>query len=116
MAVLNRQHFTLAQIGSVTLCVALLFISSVASRAAEHTIEIRSFKFIPQVLKVRPGDKITWINRDIAPHTATADDETWDTQELVKDQSFTMVVTAGMKRKYFCRFHPHMIAELIIER
>jgi len=80
--------------------------------ASTHTVEITGFKFLPATLSVRSGDKILWINRDIAPHTATAVDETWDTGPLEKDESIVTVVGDAITAKYFCRFHPHMQAEL----
>ena len=39
-----------------------------------HEVEIAGFVFTPQTIKVKQGDSITWINRDIAPHTATGSD------------------------------------------
>jgi len=54
----------------------------VAGSGIVHDIEIKSFAFNPSVLEVRPGDQIRWVNRDISPHTATAEDGSWDTGEL----------------------------------
>lgn len=80
----------------------------------EHIVEIRAFKFVPAVLTVKTGDRIKWINRDIAPHTATAADQSWDTGELVKDASRTLTVEKNFAGTYFCRFHPSMKAALKI--
>ena len=77
-----------------------------------HTVEIKQFKFVPDTLSVRVGDKIKWVNKDIVPHTATAADETWDTGALAKDESAVTVVSAETTEEYFCVFHPHMIATL----
>ncbi len=79
-----------------------------------HIVEIRDFVFAPERIEVRPGDRITWINRDIAPHTATADDGSWDSGELRRDEEWQMTVEAGMKTDYYCRFHPMMKARLAI--
>ena len=80
--------------------------------AAEHIIEIQAFKYVPDRLTVETGDTITWINRDLAPHTATATDRSWDTKRLKKGERMSIVVTKTMKLEYFCRFHPHMKARL----
>ena len=45
---------------------------------------------------------------DLAPHTATAMEFGWDTNELTKDQSAEITVTNEMETDYFCVFHPHM--------
>jgi len=82
--------------------------------AQNHTIEISKFKFEPATLTANPGDTITWINRDIVPHTATANDKIWDTGTLKKDESIVTTVGEDTIGAYFCRFHPHMKGELKI--
>ena len=84
--------------------------------ATEHTVEIRDFVFVPATLRVRPGDRITWINRDIAPHTVTAADESWDSGEMPQGATYTHTVKADQTDNYFCRFHPSMTARLDIRR
>jgi plastocyanin len=79
-----------------------------------HRVEISGFKFTPDRLEVSAGDTITWINRDIAPHTATAAEGGWDTGELIKGAKASITVTAGMEASYFCAFHPMMKAQLSI--
>ena len=79
-----------------------------------HHVEIRKFRFSPEVLEVRPGDTIIWTNEDVVPHTATASDKSWDTGSLKKGESRSIVIDAGMTIDYFCRFHPHMKAKLMI--
>ncbi|MEO9876284.1 MAG: cupredoxin family copper-binding protein [Anderseniella sp.] len=79
-----------------------------------HRVEISGFKFTPDRLEVSVGDTVTWINRDIAPHTATATEGGWDTGELVKGAEASITVTAGMETTYFCAFHPMMKARLSI--
>ena len=80
----------------------------------EHHVEILDFEFSPKVLSVKPDDTITWINRDIAPHTATALDKSWDTGEIKNGQSKSIVVRSNMLPDYYCRFHPVMEAKLSI--
>lgn len=79
-----------------------------------HDIEIKGFAFNPVSLAVRPGDQIRWVNRDISPHTATAEDGSWDTGELKRGQSAMVKVARNMSTAYLCVFHPNMRAELII--
>jgi plastocyanin len=77
-----------------------------------HDIEIRRFKFVPASLDVRPGDMICWTNFDLAPHTATADDDGFDTGILKKGQSQVVEVSEALSRTYHCAFHPHMKARI----
>ena len=95
--------------------VALAIPAPAASAApTEHRVEIRRFKFAPATLQVKKGDRITWINHDIAPHTATAQSEAWDTGRINKDSESTLVVDAEGRHAYFCRYHPAMKGELIV--
>ncbi len=61
---------------------------------------------------VKPGDTIIWTNQDIAPHTATALDDSWDTGTITKGKSKNILVTENFLPQYFCRFHPQMRATL----
>lgn len=79
-----------------------------------HEIEIKEFAFDPAILEVRPGDHIRWTNQDISPHTATADDGSWDTGELKKRESATLEVTTNMAATYFCAYHPTMQGKLVV--
>lgn len=86
--------------------------ASVARGAAAapetHEVAIRSFKFEPKHIAVKVGDTIVWTNEDIAPHTATASQGGWDTGEIVKGDSRSVVVVKGMETNYICAFHPQM--------
>jgi plastocyanin len=86
-----------------------------AEGAVHHLVTIGRFKFEPAVLSVSVGDTITWTNADIAPHTATASDGSWDTGTIKKGEAVSITVAAGMTGGYFCRFHPAMKAELEID-
>ncbi|MEE8294457.1 MAG: hypothetical protein V3R64_01980 [Sphingomonadales bacterium] len=93
--------------------VALMVFSPLPGVQAEEgrliIIEIRDFEFIvDENVTLRPGDTVVWINRDFAPHTATAMDKSWDSGQLKKDESWQMVITSETLLDYFCRYHPAM--------
>lgn len=79
-----------------------------------HEVAIRMFKFDPEALTVAVGDRIHFTNHDVAPHTATAEDETWDTGRLNRGEAVEIDVTEGMTSSCYCRFHPNMRADLTI--
>ena len=81
----------------------------------KHTVVIKAFRFQPDRITVRVGDTITWINQDLAPHTATAVAGDWDTEGLEKGESQSVKITAEMSGNYFCEFHPNMRGEIKIE-
>ncbi len=87
---------------------AIAFTQVFAGESVTHEVRIIKFKFKPETLTAKPGDRITFINDDVAPHTATARDKSWDTGKLKKGESATLEVTKDFSAEYFCRFHPQM--------
>lgn len=77
-----------------------------------HQVEIRGLRFLPEQLHVAPGDTVVWINRDVVPHTLTAEDESWDSQRLDSNRAWELRVTPAMTEHYFCRYHPAMRGHL----
>jgi len=90
-------------------------VSATDQQSKDHIVEITKFTFSPGKLQVSEGDSITWINRDIVPHTATAENGEWDTGTLMQDESRTLVVTAAMQPTYFCQFHINMRASVMTD-
>ncbi len=85
-----------------------------ATGPVSHEVRITSFKFQPETLDVRAGDSIIFSNDDIAPHTATADDKSWDTGKLKQGESATVDVAENFAGDYFCRYHPKMKGKLAV--
>ncbi|GGX54075.1 hypothetical protein GCM10007385_22840 [Tateyamaria omphalii] len=100
-------------IGAAAAAAALKTGAASASGPVTHIVRIKRFAFVPEQIKVNVGDTIQWINEDLAPHTATADDFEWDTGELVQNQVAKVVVTDDMQTSYFCVFHPHMKGRIV---
>jgi len=101
-------------VGTVAMAAVPVPFAVLAEPPIRHEIEIKSFQFQPHVIQVRPGDTIRWTNRDLAPHTATADAFGWDTGALEANEFADVLVTKDMETTYFCVFHPHMKASIEI--
>ena len=93
-------------------CLAAPVVGHAAGRL--HEVAMRRLAFEPEQLDVAIGDSIRFTNHDLAPHTATAEDGSWDSGTLAKGDSATLEVTADWGTDYFCAFHPHMTARLVI--
>ncbi|MFD9288389.1 cupredoxin domain-containing protein [Streptomyces sp. NPDC060030] len=80
-------------------------------------IVIENFTFSPADLQVRPGAKITVVNRDSSPHTVTAtgDKTTFDTGNITGGATvaFTAPSTTG-GYSYICTIHPNMKGTLTV--
>jgi|SRR6187399_27926 len=79
---------------------------AVAPRAEK--VEIVDFAYDPDPVTVQVGGKVTWLNQDSAPHTATAEDGSFDTGTLeegkLKSETFKQAGTYA----YICEIHPDM--------
>jgi plastocyanin len=79
-----------------------------------HRVVIEDFAFRPQRLEVRPGDSVEWVNLDLAPHTASAEDGAWDSGELARQDAFRATFQAAGRFAYLCAFHPMMRGEIVV--
>jgi heme/copper-type cytochrome/quinol oxidase subunit 2 len=61
------------------------------------------------------GDTVTFVNKDAAPHTATAEDKSWDSGNLNQGDSWTLKVEKVGTFKYICTYHPTMKGTLIVK-
>lgn len=80
--------------------------------AVNHIVEIRQFEFVPASISIQTGDSITWVNRDLVPHTATAPSNAWNTGLIASGARHTLLFKAAFEIEYFCLYHPSMIASL----
>jgi plastocyanin len=71
-------------------------------------IEIVEFTYDPDPVTIEEGGKVTWINRDSAPHTATADDESFDTGTLEEGKLKSETFKEPGTYAYYCEIHPNM--------
>ena len=71
-------------------------------------VDIANFKYEPDTISVSAGDTVTWTNSDEAPHTATADDEDFDTGDLDRGDEGEVAFDEPGSYPYYCRFHAFM--------
>jgi plastocyanin len=82
--------------------------------ATEATVTIQDFAFGPAELSVAAGTTVTFVNNDSAPHTATADDGSWDAGEIAPGESATVTLDTAGSFAFHCEFHPNMTATLTV--
>ena len=76
--------------------------------ALSEKVEIVEFTYEPDPVTIEEGGKVTWINRDSAPHTATADDGSFDTETLEQGKLKSESFKEPGSYPYFCEIHPSM--------
>lgn len=71
-------------------------------------VEIAEFTYQPDPVTIEEGGKVTWINRDSAPHTATAEDGSFDTGTLEEGKLKSETFKEPGTYAYVCSIHPSM--------
>jgi plastocyanin len=79
-----------------------------AQKAASASVTIVDFSFSPGSVSVAVGDTVTWSNTGQAPHTATADDGSFDTGTVNPGGSASHRFTQPGTFSYVCTIHPNM--------
>jgi plastocyanin len=86
---------------------------------ANHVVVfVRRFEFFPDTLRIRPGTSVTWVNceeANVEPHTTSADQGAWDSPFLSPGESFTHTFLTAGSFGYFCRPHPFMRGQVIVQ-
>jgi plastocyanin len=97
--------------------VAVAFVSAWASmgHAEEATVKIDNFTFGPEVLKVKAGEAVTWVNEDDIPHTVVATNHAFKSKALDTGDKYTFTFAKAGQYEYFCSLHPHMKATIVVE-
>jgi plastocyanin len=83
--------------------------------AKNHTVEMDDMVFSPETLEANVGDTVTFVNKEAAPHTATAEDKSWDSGNLNEGQEWTLELDKVGTIKYVCIYHPGMDGTLIVK-
>jgi plastocyanin len=79
-------------------------------------VGIRNFCFGPTILRVRPGEPVTWVNKDAVPHTVLGANGAWGGYDTVRRSGGRIAfrfVSSGVY-PYVCTYHPGMIGAVIV--
>jgi plastocyanin len=83
--------------------------SSPASLAAGDRISMRDNRFIPADVRVRVGQKITWVNDETVPHNVVAKSGAdFQSDTFGKGKTYTWTPDKAGTVKYVCTLHPGM--------
>jgi len=76
--------------------------------AKSEKVQIVEFAYEPDPVVVQVGGKVTWQNQDAVPHTATADDGSFDTGTIEQGKLGSATFKEPGTFTYFCEIHPTM--------
>ena len=83
--------------------------------AAGTQVTIRSYCFGPTIVRVAPGDTVTWINRDAASHSVLGANAVWGSFKTLRrtDEIAYRFARDGIY-PYVCTYHPGMIGSVVV--
>jgi len=117
---LHTRRQALGEIGAAAFVVAALAVCGPALPAlardpsAAHVVTIENMRFEPATLTVRKGDRVTWLNKDLFPHTATAEAHEFDSGAIPANGSWTLQTRTRGTFGYGCLLHPTMKGSLVV--
>jgi plastocyanin len=90
-------------------------VAPVQAAGKVHHVAIEGMKFVPGRLEVAAGDTVVWTNKDIVPHTVTAQGAKVESGEIGPDKSWKFVARKKGEIPYICRLHPVMHGTLVVK-
>ena len=81
--------------------------------AETHTVVMDGMQIQPANLEVKRGDTVVWQNKDLVPHTATAQGR-FDSGRIDPGQRWSWKVSGDGRIDYICTYHPGMKASLTV--
>jgi plastocyanin len=78
-------------------------------------VDISSHMYHPERIVIRAGSKVTWTNRDRAPHTVTSDNRgVFDSGRFSQGQKYTVTFLYPGTFHYHCDLHPGMEGTVVV--
>ena len=87
---------------------------SMTADTSAMTVTIENFSFTPATLEIPVGTTVTFTNQDSVPHTATADDGSFDTGNLDNGASAEVTFDTPGTYTYVCSYHPNMTGTIVV--
>ena len=79
-----------------------------AQISTEQQINIRDFKFVPDIAEVPMGTTVTWVNDDNVPHTITSVSGSFDSGSIAPGKTYSYKFNQAGTFEYSCTNHPSM--------
>jgi plastocyanin len=79
------------------------------------TVTMDHNTFIPEEITVVPGTTVTWVNKELMPHTVVDTNKGFRSKTLAKDASFSFTFATAGEYDYLCSIHPNMKGKVIVK-
>jgi len=96
--------------------VSFSFASSAALPAENKPVKISiiNFQFTPAEVTIAPGESVTWVNDDGAPHGLEYNDGSSGKDLLLPGESYNRRFDQPGTYDYNCSVHPYMTGRVIV--
>ena len=81
-------------------------IAAHAPKPTTYTVTVDATQFQPQVLRIKPGDIVVWVNKDFFPHTATSKAGGFDSGAVGSGGKWSHTFQKSGEFPYICTLHP----------
>ena len=88
---------------------------SIQNVQTDHDVIIINNNFIPDNISITAGETVRFTNKDGVSHTATADDESWDSETLKPGDIWIDTFNTAGEYTYHCNIHPSMTGTILVE-
>lgn len=85
-----------------------------AADTRTHTVTIDGTRYQPEVVTVKRGDSVTFVNKDPFPHTVTSG-KAFDSRDIGADRSWKHTFRKAGRFDYICTLHPNMKGAVVVE-
>jgi len=103
-----------AMFAVIAACTVLSGAALAPAMAEDAVVTIDNFAFSPEVLTVKPGTKVTFMNHDDIPHSVVDEAGKFKSAALDTDESFSTTLNDAGEVIYFCGLHPHMKGKIVV--
>lgn len=114
----------LSVVVSIALAVGLMACSGTSTGGAAPTaasapgggpaVAIKDFAYVPASLTIAAGTTVTWTNQDVAAHSVTAVDGSFDSKTIAQGSTFSWTFASPGTYSYTCTFHSDMKGTIVV--
>ena len=80
----------------------------------KNEVIMDNMAFNPSTITVTAGTRITWLNNDSMAHTATSNDNVFDSGNIPVNGSYSYTFTSAGTYPYYCTYHAGMTGTVVV--
>jgi amicyanin len=84
------------------------------SGSNSNKVSISNMKFVSSSITINKNITVTWTNVDAMPHTVTADDNSFTSDELNQNDTYSHTFTTDGTFDYHCAIHTGMKGTVVV--